>query len=142
MPQIRKLAPEEVQVLGSHGKSERAQVAEQYDALLSGFELGDWGEAAIAIGENRLTVRNRLTAAASRRALEIDFKRTGPELLRFTLIVPGAKPARAPARTAAPEVVPAPTPKRGRRPAPAEVVPTQEPAAPKRRGRRPKQASA
>jgi hypothetical protein len=37
-------------------------------------------------GENRLTVRNRLRAAAKRRNLGIEFKRTSLDLIRFRIV--------------------------------------------------------
>jgi hypothetical protein len=85
MPQMRKLAAEEVQALENKGKGQRKLVEEQYDAILSEYAVGDYGEAILEPGENRLTVRNRLRAAASRRNLGIEFKRTSLDLIRFRI---------------------------------------------------------
>jgi hypothetical protein len=67
MPQVRKLAPEEVQAIENKGKGQRKLTEELYDAFLSEYEVGDYGEAELDPDEKRLTVRNRLRAAASRR---------------------------------------------------------------------------
>ena len=85
MPQVRKLAPEEVKTLENKGKGQRKLVEEEYDGILSEYGAGDYGEATLAPGENRLTVRNRLKAAAKRHGVEIDFRRTSGDLLRFKI---------------------------------------------------------
>ena len=73
MPQIRKLTPAEVQTLEYKPTGHRKLIEEQYDAILSDYAAGEYGEAALEPDEKRLTVRNRLRAAAVRRGLEIDF---------------------------------------------------------------------
>ena len=95
MPQVRKLAPEEVQTLQNKGKGQRKLVEEQYDAILAEYSIGDYGEATLEIEENRLTVRNRMKAAALRRNLAIDFRRTKGDILRFQ-IVAAEEPAPPP----------------------------------------------
>ena len=89
MPTMRKLTSEEVQALQNKGKGKgpRKLVEEQYDAILTDYEVGDYGEAELEPDEKRLTVRNRLHAAAQRRGLAIEFKRTTGDLLRF--YIPG-----------------------------------------------------
>jgi hypothetical protein len=86
MPQVRKLAPEEVQTIQNKGKGTRKITEEQYDALLAGFEVGEYGEATLDEGENRLTTRNRMKAAATRRGLGINFRRTTGDLIRFQIV--------------------------------------------------------
>ena len=86
MPQVRKLAPEEVQELQNKGKGQRKLVEEQYDAILNDYDVGDYGEATLEPEENRLTVRNRLRAAATRREIGIDFRRTQGDSIRFQII--------------------------------------------------------
>jgi hypothetical protein len=49
------------------GKGQRKLTEELYDGILAAYAVGEYGEAALEDGENRLTVRNRLRAAASRR---------------------------------------------------------------------------
>lgn len=105
MPSVRKLNPDEVWAIENKGKGQRKLVEEQYDAILGEYNEGEYGEATLEPGENRLTVRNRLKAAARRRNLGIDFRRTKEDLLRFQVVS---------AAEAAPEP-PAPAPKaRGR----------------------------
>jgi len=105
---MRKLAVEEVQAIENKGKGQRKLVEEQYDAILSEYAIGDYGDATLEPGENRLTGRNRLRAAARRRNLGIEFKRTSLDLIRFHIT--GAQ------EVAVPEVVPPAPKKRGGRP--------------------------
>jgi len=118
MPQVRKLAPNEVQAFQNKGKGQRKLVEEEYDAILSDYAVGDYGEAMLEPEDNRLTVRNRLKAAAGRREIGIDFRRTSGDLLRFKIIEQS-------------NGTPAPV-------EPPVVVSSEPPAAPKRKGGRPK----
>jgi len=86
MPNFRKLAPEEVQAIENKGKGLRKLIEEQYDAILAEYSVGDYGEATLEPDENRLTVRNRMKAAARRRDLAIDFRRTKEDMLRFQVV--------------------------------------------------------
>jgi hypothetical protein len=86
MPNFRKLEPEEVQAFQNKGKGERRLTAELYDSILADYEVGEYGEAVLDEGENRLTVRNRMKAAATRRGVDINFRRTTGDLLRFQVI--------------------------------------------------------
>src|SRR6266540_6121792 len=101
MPQMRKLALEEVQAME---KSQRKLVEEQYDAILSDYAVGDYGEATLEPGENRLTVRNRLRAAAKRRNLGMEFKRTSLDFIRFHIVQQSSAPDVAAREMAAREV--------------------------------------
>jgi hypothetical protein len=85
MPSVRKLSPEEVRTIENRGKGQRKIIEEQYDEFLLDYGAGDYGEADLTSDEKRLTVRNRLKAAAKRRGLAIDFKRTQGSLLRFKI---------------------------------------------------------
>jgi hypothetical protein len=122
VPQVRKLAPDEVQIIQNKGKGQRKLVEEQYDAILSDYEVGDYGEAILDPDDNRLTVRNRLKAAAGRRNIGIDFRRTSGDMLRFKI-----------------------TEQSNSSPAPVEpppvVVSSEPPAPPKRKGGRPKKTA-
>ena len=116
MPQVRKLAPEEVQDIQNKGKGTRKLVEEQYDAILSDYAVGEYGEAILDADENRLTVRNRMKAAAGRRSLGINFRRTSGDFIRFQIVdlgdvtvVSRAKPVR---RVPEPEPEPVAPPKR------------------------------
>jgi hypothetical protein len=86
MPQIRKLTPAEIQTLEYKPTGQRKLIEAQYDAILSDYAVGEYGEAALEPDEKRLTVRNRLRAAAVRRGLEIDFRRTNGDFIRFQVV--------------------------------------------------------
>jgi len=118
MPTVRKLTHEEVQQLNNKGKGTRKLVEEQYDGILSEYEDGEYGEATLEPGENRLTVRNRLKAAAKRHGVGIDFRRTSGDLLRFKITGDNGKAAAAIVETPAPEPEPEPAPakRKGGRP--------------------------
>ena len=85
MPNFRKLSPAEVQTLEYRGTSQRKQVEAEYDEILRAFAPGDYGQVEPEPGEKRLTVRNRLTAAAARSGLTLHFLRTAPPTLRFRI---------------------------------------------------------
>jgi hypothetical protein len=133
MPQVRKLRDEEIRTIERKTLGQRRATEIEYDRLLADFSPGDYGEATLHDDEKRLTVRNRLKAAASRHdpPLAIAFQRTRGETLRFSVeaaeSVPGST-SQVPVAT--PSSVPTPTP----------AVPTgtagAEPASPpRRRGR-------
>jgi hypothetical protein len=86
MPQLRKLSQDEVRGLENKGKGQRKLVEEEYDRFLADYQEGEYGEAALDPGENRLTVRNRFKAAAARRGVGLEFRRTSGDLLRFKVI--------------------------------------------------------
>ena len=140
MPQVRKLAPEEVKTLEHKGKATRKLTEELYDGILSEYEAGDYGEALLDDGEKRLTVRNRLKAAAGRRNLGIEFRRTNGNRIRFKLAAHSdgnGAPAELPAVVISEP--PVPVKRKGGRPKKAVEQP--EPAPAKRKGGRPKKAS-
>jgi hypothetical protein len=95
MPNFRKLEPEEVQTIENKGKGLRKLIEEEYDAILGEYAIGDYGEATLEFDENRLTVRNRMKAAARRRNVAINFRRTKEDILRFQ-IVAAEEPAPPP----------------------------------------------
>ena len=120
MPQVRKLTHEEVQAFQNKGKGQRKLVEEQYDAIIGEYAAGDYGEASLDEEDNRLTVRNRLKAAAGRRGFGIDFRRTNGDLLRFQIVEHSDDNGKA-APVAPPPVVsfdatPAPAKRKGGRP--------------------------
>lgn len=87
MPTVRKLSQDEVRTLERKTLGVRKAIEAEYDALLKEYNAGDYGIAELEEGEQRLTVRNRLKAAASRRSLAIAFLRTSqPGILRFKLL--------------------------------------------------------
>lgn len=126
MPQVRKLAPEEIKEIENKGKGLRKLTAEEYDGFLTDYEIGEYGEAQLGADEKRLTVRNRLKAAAERRHIGLDFKRTQGNIIRFKVIEPGSvggngvgksSPRRTPIAKAAP---PPPAKRKGGRPKKAQ----------------------
>lgn len=138
MPTLRKLTQEEARALDAKPLGQRARIAAEYDRYLVDFAPGDYGEVQLDAADNRLTVRNRLQAAAARRGLALTFRRTtGPKLrFRVEATVDGAQnnAGSAPAQPEPPlmaEVV---------QPKPSEVESRETPAAgaPKRRGRPPR----
>lgn len=118
MPVVRKLAQDEVETIENKGKGQRKLTEEQYDRYLAEYDVGDWGEAILDDNENRLTVRNRFKAAAKRRGVGLEFRRTSDQLLRFHVVGNGHTPVSEPVTVpVAPEPEPEPAPKkRGGRP--------------------------
>jgi len=94
MPTVRKLSEDEIRTIENKGKGLRKLIEEEYDAFIRDYNVGDYGEAELTSDEKRLTVRNRLKAAAKRRGLSIDFKRTQGSILRFKV---GSAQEEAPA---------------------------------------------
>jgi hypothetical protein len=86
MPVMRKLPPEEVQVLENKGKGTRKLVEEEYDRYLADYDVGEYAEAMLGEEENRFTARNRFKAAARRRGVGLAFRRTSNNLLRFQIV--------------------------------------------------------
>jgi hypothetical protein len=128
MPEVRKLTPAEVETLERKPSGQRRQIEAQYDVLLSDYAVGEYGEAVLEAHEKRLTVRNRLRAAATRRGVGLDFKRSGADRLRFQVTEPSVS---------TPETMSTPTPST---PAPrttAEIAATPSSQATTRRKRTP-----
>jgi len=73
-------------------------VEEQYDSYLGGFDVGEYGDVEIESSEKRLTVRNRLRAAARRRGVAISFLRVRGQMLRFFVAAPAEAKPSAPAQ--------------------------------------------
>ena len=126
MPTFRKLEPEEVKTYENKGKGTRKLTEEFYDSILADYDVGDYGEATLDEADNRLTVRNRLKAAASRRGMGMNFRRTQGDLLRFQ-IVERSNGNGAVASTAPVE--------------PPVIVSSEPPAPAKKKGGRPKKSS-
>ena len=126
MPHVRKLEPEEARSIEDRGKGQRKLIEEQYDRFLADCSLGDYGEAFPEPGERRLTVRNRLKAAARRKGLPLTFLRTRGEVILFKVEEPSANGQLSRAgRTRRERGVQEPTP----------AVPSLNQATAKRRGR-------
>jgi hypothetical protein len=123
VPSFRKLEPAEVQSIENKGKGLRKQTEELYDAILADYEVGEYGEATLDETENRLTVRNRMKAAATRRGIGINFRRTSGDLLRFQIVEQSNGNGTAVAAE------------------PPPVVSSEPPAKPKGKGGRPKKTA-
>src|SRR5689334_7738428 len=131
MPSFRKLDPAEIKAVENKGIGLRKQTEKLYDSILADYEVGDYGEAVLDEGENRLTVRNRMKAAASRRGIGINFRRTTGDIIRFQ-IVEGSKGEGTPdGVTPAPEILES-----------APIASDAPPAPAKRRGGRPRKTPA
>jgi hypothetical protein len=99
MPSVRKLTQDEVKALENRGKGQRKLIEEEYDGILNEYSIGDYGVADLGDSEKRMTVRNRLKAAAGRRKLALEFRRTKGPQLRFRVMEAGGAPSKpAPAR--------------------------------------------
>lgn len=90
MPQVRKLTMDEVRTIEGRIKGQRKLIEEEYDGILGDYALGEYGEATLGDEENRITVRNRLKAAATRRGVTLDFRRTKGNQLRFKVLLAGS----------------------------------------------------
>jgi hypothetical protein len=86
MPSFRKLEPQEVRSIENKGKGVRKLIEEEYDRFLADFTVGDYGEAIPNADDNRLTVRNRLKAAAKRKGIELEFARIRGGNIRFKVV--------------------------------------------------------
>lgn len=130
MPTLRKLSQEEVRGLNTRPLGERAQIASQYDDYLVDFAPSEYGEVQLDEEDNRLTIRNRLQAAANRRGLALTFRRTTGPMLRFRVEAANGSQRQEVQSQSVEEV----------QPEPATVISeeTQPVEAPKRRGRPPR----
>jgi hypothetical protein len=101
MPVFRKLTPQEAGLLSGLGVRKVIEI--EYDALLSGFDPGDFGEVVLEEGEKRMTVMNRIKAAAKRAGIRLVFRRSSnPALLRFQIMEPARRVEIAEALTSKP----------------------------------------
>src|SRR5829696_1717922 len=105
MPQVRKLDPSEIQTIENKGKGTRKITELQYDSILADYEVGEYGEAVLDEGENRLTVRNRLKASATRRSVGINFRRTSGDMIRFQIVEASKGEGSPDGVTPAPEIL-------------------------------------
>lgn len=131
MPTVRKLSQDEVRTIETKTKGLRRVIEEEYDTFLQGYSAGDYGEAQLGEDENRITVRNRLKAAATRAGMNLDFKRTKGPTLRFQVTGEASRRASTQQDTEAAESVDS-----------AQESAEDAPAAPKRRGGRPRKKAA
>ncbi len=64
---------------------QRKALAEAYRDELSQYNAGDWVEVTLDADEKRDTVKNRLKRAARALGVDIEFKRTRGDRLRFQI---------------------------------------------------------
>lgn len=134
MPQFRKMHPEEMKTVSQRPLSPRARIAQEYDALLADFSIGDYGSVDLAVGDNRLTTRNRLRAAARRRGMDLRF-RPGPNTALIFQVLQASPGQPRPARTVAARPAPAAPAAEPIQAAPATPAPAPRNAASDRWGR-------
>jgi hypothetical protein len=104
MPNIRKLAPEEVRTIERKSIGLRRSIEREYDAFLRDFVPGEYGEALLDPDDKRNTVRTRLKAAAARRnpPYRLIFPRTrNADVVRFFVAeeLPAREEAQPPRAT-------------------------------------------
>lgn len=79
-------------------KLDQAKVAELFDVLseyrefLATVPAGQGGEIVLEEGDNKTTIKNRLTAAAKEMKIRLEFARTKDDMIRFR-VVPSDEPA-------------------------------------------------
>lgn len=89
MPKFVKMEQSEVDQLMAKktpkAPGARAAVRQQYRDYLKTYKPGDWVSVEIEEGENRITVKNRLIAAAKESGLKLSFLRSrGP--IKFQIV--------------------------------------------------------
>lgn len=85
MPNFKKLSAEDLSTTHSTISGERARVRDEYCGYLRGLKPGEGGELQLADNEKKITVKNRIKRAATELSLDIEFKRSGEDLVRFRL---------------------------------------------------------
>jgi hypothetical protein len=81
MPSFRRLNPEEVAAL--RARNARAVDLSEYREFLQDLAPGDGGEIALGAGDERRTVKRRLTTAANRMNKKLRYRRSTDDVLRF-----------------------------------------------------------
>jgi hypothetical protein len=88
MPKYRKLTVDEVQKMKSATGGERARVREEYRGYLEGLNPGEGGELELDEKEKKITIKNRLKRAAEDLGVDLEFRRTGENVVRFLVRTP------------------------------------------------------
>ena len=92
MPTFRKMTKDELDALTMPPSGERARVREEYRGYLADLELGEGGELLLDPSEKKVTVKNRLKRAAKDLNLGIEFRRSGDNVVRYSIKAPSATP--------------------------------------------------
>lgn len=84
MPKFTKLSADELKKK-THTPltGERAKVRLQYQGYLKGLKAGEGGELKLGKGEKKVTVKNRLKRAAEDLDVQLRFRRTDAQTVRF-----------------------------------------------------------
>ena len=89
MPKFARMTEDQIDALQSKRAkgvaSQRKAIADNYRENLKSFQRGDWVEVTLDPEDRRDTVKNRLKSAAEALGVELDFKRTRGEKLRFQI---------------------------------------------------------
>lgn len=93
MPSYRKMSKDELDALTMPPSGERARVRDEYRGYLTDLEIGEGGELQLDMDEKKVTVKNRLKRAAKDMNMNIEFRRSGEDIVRFSLKAPEAAPA-------------------------------------------------
>lgn len=85
MPEFRKLSAEQLKSMRGPATGERARIREEYKGYLKGLKGGEGGELKLAEHEKKITIKNRLKRAAEDLGVNLAFRRSGPEIVRFSI---------------------------------------------------------
>ena len=95
MPTFKRLTEEEIAALEPRRRTglgtQRRELAETYRENLSAYQPGDWVEVALEEGEKRDTVKMRLKRVAKELGMQLAFRRTRGDRLRFQINGQGAE---------------------------------------------------
>ena len=81
MPGFRKLSETEVVAL----RARKGVDLEAYEDFLRGCTVGEWGEATVAADEKKATVKRRLTNAARRLGVTLNYRRSESTKIVFEI---------------------------------------------------------
>jgi hypothetical protein len=90
MPKFKKLSAEELATFRAPVSGERARVREEYKSYLKGLKPGEGGELRLVEDEKKTSVKNRIKRAADDMGVEIQFKRSDQDSVRFAIVEPNS----------------------------------------------------
>jgi hypothetical protein len=85
MPKFKKLNAEELAKPRPAEDGERARIREEYTAYIKGLRVDEGGELTLEDDEKKITIKNRIKRAADDLGVNITFKRSGDNTVRFQL---------------------------------------------------------
>jgi hypothetical protein len=83
MPQFRRLSAEEVAQMRARRRGS-VDLAE-YSSFVRGLAVGEGGEVTLSDGEQKRTVKRRLTRAARQTSRDVRYRRSEGNLIRFEI---------------------------------------------------------